>query len=332
MTTSRDIARRAGVSQTTVSRVLNGSEKVSPATRERVLAALEGYRPNAQARAMRTQRTDSIGVVASQITNPYFPELLDSLYRTAETRGKRILLWNDPDPWARSAIDGARGGFVDGICYASAMADAPGVQSLVDLGIPLVLVNRGLEVPITDQVTSDSPEAGRMVARYFLDGGRRRPAIVMGDDGIHPVHQRRTTFLQSIADAGIEIPPRWRYTGPGPMTFDDGVAAATRLLSEEDRPDAVFCGNDLMAFGFLSACRRAGVRVPEDIWVVGTDDLPMAAWEAFDLTTVRQPIADMAELAVDFLLERIEGLDVPLRDRQLPVSLVVRGSTGNVPA
>lgn len=328
MTTSRDIARRAGVSQTTVSRVLNGSEKVRPETRKRVLAALEGYRPNAQARAMRTQRTDTLAVVASQITNPYFPELIDSLYTAADRHRKRLLLWNDPDPAAKAAVDGARGGYVDGFCYASAVGDAAGVRELVSLGVPVVVVNRGLEFPVTDQVTSDSIFAGRVVADYFVRAGRLRAAVVTGDDDIFPVHQRRTSFIETMAHSGNPIPASWQVTMSGPMSFENGARAAEILMQGERMPEAVFCGNDLMAFGYLSACHRAGIRVPEDVWIVGTDDLPMADWEAFDLTTVRQPIRDMADLAIDMLVERIDGLDAPIRSRVLPTELVIRGSTG----
>lgn len=331
MTTSRDIARRAGVSQTTVSRVLNGSDKVRPDTRERVLAALEGYRPNAQARAMRTQRTDTIAVVASQITNPYFPELIDALFSAAEARQKRLLLWNDPDPFASSAIDGALSGYVDGFCYASAVGDAPGVRKLIELGMPTVLVNRGLETPITDQVTSDSHMAGKSVAEYFLRGGRRRVALVMGDDDIFPLHERRRGFVDALRTEDLAVPAHWNLTLPGPMSFESGARAAQLLLSAPEIPDAVFCGNDLMGFGLLSALRDNGIRVPEDVWVAGTDDLPMAAWGAFDLTTVHQPIREMAELAIDLVIARINGETGPVRSHELPTELIVRGSTDNFP-
>lgn len=328
MVTSRDVARVAGVSQTTVSRVLNGNANVSPATRERVLAALENYVPNAQARAMRTNRTRTIGVVATNITNPYFPQLVEALNAAAQRRDLRMLLWSDANASADAAVQGARMGLVDGICFASASGSNEGVRALLGTRIPLVLVNRGVQPLITDQVTSNSEQIGSLVARYLLENGHRDIGIIGGPDDVMVISQRRQAFLLALARSGISVRDEWLHRGP--LAYATGHEGAMRLFAEgAPHPSAIFCGNDLIAFGAMGALRQLGIRVPDDVWVVGLDDLPMASWEVFDLTTVRQPVEEMAEHALEMLCRRIEGDTSEPEEVLLDVEFVVRGSTAH---
>jgi LacI family transcriptional regulator len=323
MVTTKDIAKRAGVSQTTVSRVLNKSDKVRPETRDRVMAALKGYVPHAQARAMRTNRTETIGVVASQITNPYFPELIEAIYAAARDRDLRMLLWSDSAA-AAAAVDGVRRGLVDGVCYTSAVTGDPGLQELMSLESPIVLVNRGLASGAVDQVMSNSEQIGRLAAAYVIASSRSRVAMIAGPSDIVGIDERRDAFRNALQQSGLTLPGAWDRQGA--LTYVSGQALADQLC-EDGVPEVIFCGNDLMAFGAMSALARRGLSVPEDVWVIGIDDLPMASWDVFSLTTIRQPIRVLAEHALDLLTRRINGETfAPVRE-SVDVELLVRGST-----
>jgi LacI family transcriptional regulator len=326
--TSHDVARLAGVSQTTVSRVLNDSEKVHPATRERVMAAFEqlNYAPSAPAQAMRTRRAGSIGVVASDITNPFFPELLDALSRETHRRGLKMILWNqDDDAASQSVVEGVSRGLVDGVLVASAASGVTVVNPLKRLTVPLVFVNRGMSGFPADQVTSDNAGAARQAAEYLYSTGRRRIAAVFGPKNINTGPEREDAFLASLAEHSVTVPSAWTYRGAS--AFRTGYDSVLNLVDSGDLPDTLFCNSDLIAFGAINALRSRGIRIPEDMWVIGIDGLPMSGWEVFDLTTVSQPIESMAHDAVELLIGRINGsTDGPVT-LHLPTTLVVRGST-----
>jgi LacI family transcriptional regulator len=329
MITSRDIARRAGVSQATVSRVVQGSPSVSDATRKRVQAVMAdlGYVPNAQARAMRTKRSGAIGIVTGQITNPFYPVLLDHLASNIAGAGLGMALWvSDGDGSESAAIQAIHSRQIDGLIFTTATADSEALVSALDLGLPLVLVNRSLDELTGDQVTSDNVGGGRMVARYFLDHGKTNVAVVGGGAEISTGRERRQSFVDEFARAGIEVPDH--RSPESAFMHDDARRVGERLLAE-DPPQAVFCVNDLVAFGVMDAARSRGLRVPEDLWVVGYDDIPMASWNVFDLTTVRQPIETMASVALQMLLARIKNPDAGFEHRRFAAELIVRGSTAH---
>jgi len=330
MVTSHDVAREAGVSQTTVSRVLNGSEKVHPETRARVMAAFSAlsYAPNASAQAMRTRRAGSIGVVASDMTNPFFPELLDALSRETHRHGFKMILWNqDDDDASESVIEGVSRGLVDGVCVASAASGVTDLSPLNRLSVPLVFVNRGMSGYAADQVTSDNAGAARMAAEYLYAAGRRRIAAVFGPKNINTGPEREEAFLAYLQSKGLRVPPEWTYRGAS--AFRTGYDAVEHLLRAPELPDTIFCNSDLIAFGAINALRSRGVRVPEEVWIMGIDGLPMSGWEVFDLTTVSQPIELMAREAIDLLIGRIQGSTAEPATLHLPTTLVVRGSTAN---
>jgi LacI family transcriptional regulator len=329
LVTSKDIAKRAGVSQTTVSRVLNGSTLVSPATRERVLSVMGSYSPNASARAMRTNRTQTIGVVVSEITNPFYPELLEALYRACHARGLTVLLWNEHDPAAPTAVSGVRRGLVDGVCFVSATSDTSAVFELTSSGFPTVLINRGLSNAPCDQVTSDNYETGRMAAKYLVGHGITQIAMISGPDTALAVVQRRAGFLSVLQERGVAIPENWTFSGP--LAFQTGYTAAGSIARGIERPEAIFCGNDLLGFGAASGLQHVGVQVPSDMWLMGVDDLPMASWEAFSLTSIRQSVDDMATTGLDMLCERIAGFEAEPRSILLPTELIIRDSTAGRP-
>jgi LacI family transcriptional regulator len=329
--TSRDIARRAGVSQATVSRVLNGNDRVSPDLRDRVLGALADvdYVPNASAKAMRTARSGTIGIVTSEILNPYVPGLLDALTREARARGLGVLLWNDDAPDAPMAMAGIASGAVDGIVFTAARTDTTAVATLAERGVPVLLANRAADDSPLDHVMSDHRGVGVHAADYLLRHGRHEVAAIFGPRTTYSSPAREAGFRARLDEAGVHVPDdRWIV---GDITYEAGWDAVVRLLASGSLPSALFCAADVVAFGALGALREAGVRVPDDIWVLANDGLPMASWEPFDLTTHRQPIEEIARLGLDRLVDRMGGArDAPHRIR-IPVEMIVRGSTAHAP-
>lgn len=330
--TSRDVARAAGVSQTTVSRVLQESALVSPELRARVLAAFDelGYTPNAVARAMKTRRADTIGVVAADLTNPFYPEVVEALSVEIRRRGKRLILWNSNSAGEESATSAIRERLVDGVIFTtstvdSVVGDTPLVEALAR-GAPCVLITRGVPGLPCDQVLSDNRSGADAVAELLVSAGHRRIGYIAGPDSASSAAERASGFIDGLRTRGFDIEAELLVLDGG-FSQEMGAHAATTWLSAEDPPTAVFCGNDLSAFGVLGAARRMGVEIPDDLWVIGFNDIAQASWPALDLSTVRQPLDRMAERAVELLCRRIEGTDAEPVTERLDTRLVLRGTT-----
>lgn len=332
MVDSRDVARFAGVSQTTVSRVISNSPNVKPETRDRVMRALAetGYSPNAVARAMRTRRTGTIGVVVTRITNPFYPELIQVLNQRLDTLQLRMTLWDAEGPGENNAVEAIRQGIVDGVIFTTAIQDSTALREALQQRAPVVLLNRTVKGLPCDQVTSENHRAGHTIADYLLRAGHRRIGLVAGPQEASTASEREAGFRGRLAQSGLWLDPELIRVGD--FTHEHGHESIRAWFGESSRrPTAVFCVNDLMALGALDGARAQGVRVPEDLWVVGHDDIEMSSWEAFDLTTVRQPIGDMVEMALHMLLARIERPDKEPEFHRFPSELVVRGSTAHHP-
>ena len=332
MPTSRDVARRAGVSQSTVSRALSGHASVDDGLRERVLAAAGelGYRPNEAARAMRTSRSGNVGVVTARLANPLYPELLQVLSRELSGAGMRMVVWDTDDADGGAAVDAARSGGVDGVIFTTATGGSTRLYRAVTERVPVALVNRTVAGWPCDQVESDNRGGGAAVAAYFATGGRRWIGLIAGPPDASTIRGREDGFREGLSAAGLDL-DRGRCTRVDGFSYRSGFEAAARLLELAAPPDAVFCVNDVLALGARDAARSLGVPVPEALWLVGYDDIEMASWAAFDLTTVRQPLAEMAAHAVRLLLRRIGGTAAPHEHLVLPNPLVIRGSTGRQP-
>ncbi|MCQ2002212.1 LacI family DNA-binding transcriptional regulator [Arthrobacter zhaoxinii] len=331
MLTGREIARLAGVSQATVSRVVQGSTRVSEENRRRVEEAMAkyGYVPNAQARAMRTQRSGTIGVIVGEFTNPWYPVMMYALAREINHADLRINFWvSDGGNSEQAAIEAIRSKQIDGLIFTTATRESPALRTALELGLPVVLVNRSLEEITSDQVVGDNTGGGASIATHFLTHGRTSVAVVGGGPWVSTGRERRQGFLDVFADAGIHIPPD--RTPETKFSHQAGLDAG-RLLLADDPPDAIFCATDIIAFGVIDAAKERGLRVPEDLWVAGYDDIPMSAWKVLDLTTVRQPIDEMAKLALRNLLTRIDNPKAEVEQKRFPTELVLRGSTGNTP-
>lgn len=331
LVTSWDIANEAGVSQTTVSRVLNGDARVADATRERVLAVIErlGYTPNAIARGLVTSRTNLVGVAITDIVNPFYPELVEAIAGQLVEHGLRMVFSNTglaPDGiYTRELLEQR----VDGIVFTSALLDSEAVGRLAARRFPIVLANRYVEGVECDAVTGDNVAGARAAAEHLLELGHRRIAVLAGHPGSSTSRDRKLGFEQRLAEEGLELEPG--LVRPGGYTHEQAYAQTLELLQVGRPPTAVFCLNDVMAFAALNAARRLGVRVPAEVSIVGFDDIRMAAWEGFELTTVRQPLSDMARMSVDLLAHRIETPEAPVRRLIFPSLLVRRRTTGPPP-
>ncbi len=330
--TSRDVARLAGVSQATVSRVLHDRENIAPGTRARVLAVVEetGYQPDAAATSMRTRRTGTIGVVLRRITNPFYPQLLDALGAELEPHGLRMILWDAATgPGERAAIEAIDQRRIDGLIFTTATPSSVALQHAIDRRAPIVLVNRVVEGRPCDQVDSANEETARRVARYFADHGHTRVGLISASPEASTAAARIEGFRDEAARLGLRLDAG--HVVDGGFSHEGGRVALETMLAHDPAPTAVFAVNDLSAFGALDAAQAAGVTVPDDLWIVGYDDIAMASWEAFQLTTARQPIRDMVRLSVELLLARIDAPERPAVQHRLPGEIVVRRSTAHTP-
>ena len=306
--TSAEVARLAGVSQSAVSRVFTPGASVSAKTMEKVRAAAEelGYRPNVLARSLITGRTRIIGLVVAYLENQFYPMALELLSRALQARGYHILVFMAENSTERVAqvMSELLDYQVDGIITASVAMSNDLTTRCDGAGIPVVMFNRGPDDARLSEVTSDNVNGARRAAEFLIKGGHKRIAHVMGWQGSSTGRDRAEGFKQAMQAAGLQ-----------PFAMVDGTysrekaAAVTRELCQgPERPDAIFVGNDHMAFAVMDTLRHElGLRVPQDVSVVGYDDVPMAAWPAYGLTTIRQPVNRMVEATVAALLNQIEG-------------------------
>ncbi|MDX2005433.1 MAG: LacI family DNA-binding transcriptional regulator [Meiothermus sp.] len=323
--TSHEVALRAGVSQSTVSRVFSGGEGLSQATRQRVLDAARDlkYKPNAIARSLSTRRTQIIGLVSSHMTNPYFPLVLQAFTQRLHELGWKVLLISaglneDVDELLPEVLAYQ----VDGLVIVTGLHGRRITEEAQRQGLPAVLFGRYAMGSGVSAVSCANYEAGREVADAFLEASHRRLAYIGGLEDTSANVDRRKGFVERLAERGVggcqeEL---------GVFTYHGGYEAATRLLRSASPPDAIFCANDMPAFGVLDAARDLGVRVPDDLSVIGFDDIPMAQWSPYNLTTVRQPVEEMIEVTLELLLERIDNAKAGSVVRFLPGILVRRGS------
>jgi DNA-binding LacI/PurR family transcriptional regulator len=324
--TSFEVARRAGVSRSAVSRCFTDGASIAPETRDRVMEAATalGYRPNALARSLITSRSRMIAVVMGHLANPFYPDLLARLSAVLQQRGYRLLLFTGaPDASADPLVAQILPYQVDGIILASTTLSSGLADECAAAGIPVVLINRTADRAHVSSVASANFEGGRLVARFLLAGGHERFGYIAGTEGSSTNRDRERGFRAALAEAGVSLLAR----AVGHYSQDGASAAARALLSAKIRPDALFCANDHMAIAALDVARHTfGIRAPDDISVVGFDDAPPAAWASYRLTTVEQPVAPMVDAAVDMLLGQIEGTERPAHHAALAGALVVRDS------
>lgn len=324
--TSFDVARVAGVSQSAVSRTYTEGASVSQGTRAKVLAAARklGYSPNAIARSLITHKTDMIGMVMGDVTNPFYPEVLQTFLVSFQKAGRRLMLFSVPPGGSiDDALPQALQYRVDGLIVTSASLSSEMIAECTRLGTPVVLFNRNIRNAEVNSVSCDNVEGGRFIADLFLDAEHHSCAYIAGVEDTSTNVDRERGFTDRLSERGMGPPLR----DVGNYTYAGGFEAAVRLLSGEARPDAIFCANDITALGAVDAARgKLGLRVPEDVSIIGFDDIPPAAWPSHDLTTVRQRINLMVDEAVSILLARIDDPTLPMITRLIPGDFIARGT------
>lgn len=331
-----DIARKAGVSRSTVSRVINDEPYVSERTRAKVRAVIEaeGFSPNLAARMLVTQRTRVIGVVIPHtllvtFQDPfYYPTLLQGVSETTNERDYATLLWwgqsyDDEDRFARRILQQNR--LMDGLIVASATSDDPLIPRLLSLGTPFVTVERpaGYEDRVS-YVSVDNVQAAQNAVTHLLTLGRQRIGTITGALDNVDGQDRVTGYRNALVNAGIPFDPA--LVAEGRFTHQSGYIAARKLIKAG--VDGIFAANDISALGAIDALKEAGLRVPEDVAVIGFDDLPMSIQAAPQLSTVRQPIQQKGVVATRLLLDLIEGKEQGPRQILLPTQLVIRQTCG----
>lgn len=336
--TLEDVARLAGVSRATVSRVVNGSRTVNEAQRQTVLEAVAeiGYVPNRAARSLITRRIGAVALVVSGsgaeneqqyrdevFTDPFFGRVANGVLGLLRTRGIHPLLMLAENPAARDdVIDHLRRGSADGALVVSTHSHDPMPQQLLEAGVPTVLYARsGLPIAIS-YVDVAHRDGGALAAERLVAQGRTRVVSIAGPLDLRAASERLEGFSEAMARHGRP----YVRSEEGEFTQASGEAAMRRLLEVEPELDGVFAANDLMALGALHVLQDCGRRVPEDVSVIGFDDSSVARVSRPMLTTVRQPVEDMAAAMADMLLERVEKPGMPPRSLIFDPILIVRQS------
>ncbi|MCO4848132.1 MAG: LacI family DNA-binding transcriptional regulator [Yoonia sp.] len=325
--TSLQVAVRAGVSQSAVSRVFTPGASASAKTIEKVkkAAAELGYRPNMMARAMITGKSRIIGLVVAYLDNQFYPLALERLSNALQAKGYHILVFtasNDNDHVAR-VVEELMDYQVEGIITASVGMSSELTQRCEDAGIPIVMFNRGQDGGNVSSVTSANLDGGRKVAAFLLACGHQSIAHISGWQGSSTGRDRQLGFTRTLTQAGIAS-----RVIDGMYDRETARAATLDLMDRRTPPDAIFVGNDHMAFAVMDCLRgELGLSVPNDVAVVGYDDVPMAAWGSYDLTTVRQPLNRMVDATIDRLLTQIDDKSAPPRVIEIDGALIQRSST-----
>ncbi|MGV9284302.1 LacI family DNA-binding transcriptional regulator [Streptomyces sp. NPDC003730] len=322
------VAARAGVSKSSVSRVVNGETTVAPEIRDVVMQAVRelGYVPNAAARNLVTRRTDAVAVVVSDppkgvvSDDPLFSTVVRTVSRELEHVGRRVVLILAESDESRTRVERyVAGGHVDGVMLVALHGADPLPAALARMGLPVASFNRtaATDVPY---VALDNAGGAELVVRHLLERGRRRIATITGPLDLYESRERLEGYRATLRDTG-----RRSIVALGDFTRVSGAEAMRQLLEDDPDVDAVFAANDLMAIGALRTLHQAGRRVPDDVAVVGFDDIEAAAYTTPALTSVRSSMADQATATVRLLLALIEG--APRKPVIMPNELVVRESS-----
>lgn len=325
--TSIDVAQRAGVSQSAVSRVFTPGASVSPkmAARVRAAAADLGYRPNVLARSLITGRSRIIGLVVAYLDNAFYPDALEKLSAALQAKGYHILIFlagNSGDD-VDSVIEDLMDYQVDGLIAASINLSGELTERCRAAGLPVLLFNRGIEGSALSVVSTANRVGGARAAEAFLDAGHGRIATITGWLGASTGRDRRDGFVAALEARGAVL----HAEAEGMYDREVAAKAAREMMAAPEPPDAIFVGNDHMAMAVMDTLRfEMGVDVPGDVSIIGYDDVPMAAWPSYGLTTLRQPVNRMVNAAVDTLLAEIEEARPPGTRIEIEGDLIVRTS------
>ena len=327
--TSYDVARLAGVSQSAVSRAFQPGASASAKLRERVrrAAAQLGYTPNAIARSLITRRSNLIAVLISNLTSLYYPEVLSELSAQAARQGVRVLLFGVPNESdIDSCLDQVLQYQVDGVIAAVRLGPQQ-LESIEGRHIPVVFFNRYLRDRAVNAVCCDQSDGVRALIARLYGAGLRRYGVIAGPEDSVVGEERLSATLAALLQLGIRDTPVVR----GAYDYESGALGLQKLVEARGRvPEVAVCANDIMAIGCVDAARfRMGLSVPDHLSVVGFDGVGPSTWDSYRLTTVRQPVKQMAESALELLMSRIETPGMPPEKRVLP-GLIVEGSSARL--
>lgn len=328
MTNIKEVANLAGVSVSTVSRVLSGKIPVADETRERVLKAVSelNYRPNAIAQGLKGQRIKTIGLIIPNVRSLVFPAAIRGIEDTASKHGYMVVLCNTDEDLETEKIyiDSLRSRLVDGLIFSTARPDHDHIKALYEQGFPLIMLIRNLEEPI-DAVVLDNFDGAYQATKYLLEQGLTSVALINGSMEVILYRQRYEGYAKAMEEAGLPLRPELIIHNI--YGWEDAYQATVAMLTEGQRPAAIFATNDPKAIGVLRAVKDFGLRVPEDISVVGFDNCDMAPFLDPPLTSVAQPFYDMGVKACERLIKLIEAKRRPKPKIDIfPAKLVIRKS------
>lgn len=327
-----DIAKISGVSRSTVSRVINGSPNVSDKTRRKLLELIQniGFQPNLAARGLAIGRTRVLGLViptgvTALFSDPYFPLLIQGVASACNAQAYSVMLWLAEPEYERETISQVLyNGLVDGVIVSSMLMDDPLIERLSESQRPFITIGRHPTNDRINFVDADNRAGAYQAVSYILHTGRRRVAIINGPRNMIAGSDRIAGYQDALRERGLPLQPE--LTAEGDFSDKGGYLAMKGLLQLPQHPDAVFVASDAMALAAMRAIQEAGLHIPEDIAIVGFDDIPAAATSKPSLTTIRQPIQKLGNLAAEMLIERIEHPEASPCRIVLPTELVIRSS------
>ncbi len=327
------MAAVAGVSVASASNALTGNRSTSEAVRQKVLAAAKrlGYRPNRAAQSLIVGKSRVVGLLVPDITNPFFPETVQAIERGLYEQGYSLILCSTEMDAAREAhyLKILQEQQVEGLIYIrSSNQPAPGLATLARRNIKIVTLDEKIEATPYVGVYADSYEGGKQLAEHLLALGHRHFGLVSGPVLFSTAQERRAGFEDALRSAGVELQPS--CVAVGDYRLEGGQTAAFGLL-QHSKITAIFAANDLMAFGVMRAARQLGRKIPQDLSIVGFNDIKAASLVEPALTTVRQPVEAMAQVAIDRLKTLIGGQDAAEPQTTLPCTLCIRESSAAVP-
>ncbi|AAM23502.1 LacI family transcriptional regulator [Caldanaerobacter subterraneus subsp. tengcongensis MB4] len=329
--TIKDIARLANVSVTTVSRVINNKpEGVSEETRQKILKLVKelGYQPNAIARGLVTKKTKTIGLIIPDISNPFFPDIARGVEDSAHIYGYNVFLCNTDDNLEKESeyIRALKEKYVDGIIFtSSSIPKHEHIIELVESGIPVVIMDRRVDSENIYGVFLDNYEGGYIATKHLIDLGHEKIGCITGPLYTKSAKERLEGYKKALLDSGIKIDEKLIFEGD--YKINGGIIGAERLLKDNKDMSAIFACNDLMAYGAYKTIRSFGYKIPDDISVVGFDDIQLSQILEPQLSTIKQPAYDMGLTAARMLIKLIEGKKLKKKIINFRPQLVIRQST-----
>ncbi len=327
--TAKDVAKQAGVSIATVSRVVNNVGSVSPRVTKRVKHAVDalGYQPSRTAQRLRAKRSRVIGLIISDIQNPFFTSVVRGIEDQAYDHGYSLVLCNsDEDPEKERLYVDVMGAEVAGVILATMTEDNPRVHSLIDRGIPVVALDRRIKNKTIDSVLVDNIEGAVAAVSHLIELGHRRIGFISGPLTTTTFEERRDGYLRALREHGIPIRRTLMCFGDSKQT--GGYACAKALLGLNPPLTALFAASNLATLGALHAIRERGLKIPDDISIISFDDMSFAPLMQPPLTVVVQPTYELGQKAAQLLLERLDQPDKPVARLRLETKLIMRQSTG----